>query len=227
MAASVPLLVPKDIHSTSLEALKLITSRELIFVEKDQVISLEECFVPGPVIFHSDSTIANWSDELKINSTIIQLFRSKILSSIPESLNDKNWPEKVFLLRGKQFRGLINQEAIAQIASKYGYEVIDPIDLSFLEQVKLFSSAKKIITSGGAVMSNFLFCNPNTRIANIYSEQISNYPIPAVLASFSGGEYSSLESVSKKTKFEVYKRDKHHRDSFLNQAKFKKFLKHF
>lgn len=227
VSPSIPLLVPKQIHSTSLEALKLITDRELIFLENNQVISVTNCFIPGPVIFHSDSTITNWADELKINTKVIELFRNQILSALRENVPNVLCSDKIFVQRGMKFRGLMNQKSIALLAIKSGYEVIDPIELSFLEQVKLFSAAKEIITCGGAVMSNFLFCSSDTKIANIYSEQISDYPTPAVLASISGAKYVSLESVSMATTIEEFLRDKHHRHSVLNQAKFKKFLKKF
>ena len=77
------------------------------------------------------------------------------------------FPKKIFLERSKSisaYRDLQNKDEVYNILKKNNYTFIQPEKLNFKDQIKLFSSAKKIVGLHGAAFANICFCNPKTQI---------------------------------------------------------------
>ena len=55
-----------------------------------------------------------------------------------------------------------------EVLSKYGFIKLDLESLSVAEQAELFSSAEVIIAAHGAALTNITFCQPGTRILEIF-----------------------------------------------------------
>jgi capsular polysaccharide biosynthesis protein len=51
-----------------------------------------------------------------------------------------------------------------------GCDIVDPQELSALDQIRTFSSADLVIGPSGSGMFNAVFCNPGTRLVDIESE---------------------------------------------------------
>ncbi len=79
-------------------------------------------------------------------------------------------PERILISRRHaSYRRLLNEdEAIARL-SPHGFVPIALESLSFLEQVALFAGAKVIIAPHGAGLTNTVFCNPGTKLIEIFS----------------------------------------------------------
>jgi capsular polysaccharide biosynthesis protein len=58
---------------------------------------------------------------------------------------------------------------LLKVLAPFGFDVIDPGELSFREQVELFSQASVVIAPHGAALANLVFCRPATRILEIFS----------------------------------------------------------
>ncbi len=122
--------------------------------------------------------VVNYSDGLKNRNWIIQdkeyiiadnvYFCQKMpnqkdqfegllkLLKIPGS--DLSLNRKIYVTRSaKRIRFIKNNSEIQAIAEKYGFEVIDCDNLSFTEQVKLFSSCSHIIGIHGAGLTNIVW----------------------------------------------------------------------
>jgi hypothetical protein len=90
--------------------------------------------------------------------------------------NASNNKPNIFIVRNSNYRILNNQNELAQIAKKRGYLVIDPGQLSFFDQIRLFSSANKIVGPTGAWLSNMLFVQSDHPI-NVFYPLIENSPV--------------------------------------------------
>jgi len=65
---------------------------------------------------------------------------------------------RIFLIRNRAtLRFIENENEILNILKPYGFEVVDTTDLSFLEQVALFSETSHLIAVHGAGITNILF----------------------------------------------------------------------
>ena len=67
------------------------------------------------------------------------------------------------------YRGLLNEQALADRLAALGYLVIEPEFLPVENQVRLFAGAERIVAIGGAGLFNAVFCQPGARLLDIES----------------------------------------------------------
>jgi hypothetical protein len=75
---------------------------------------------------------------------------------------------KRILLKRLHSRRIINCNEVEQILIKKGFEIIRPENLTFLEQIQLFSKAD-IIVGNGSGLTNTVFCNKGTKVLDFDS----------------------------------------------------------
>lgn len=68
-------------------------------------------------------------------------------------------PRKRFFItrRDMAWRRIVNEAAVFDLLSQYGFEEVDPGRLSFAQQVELFSQAEAIVGGHGSGLANVLF----------------------------------------------------------------------
>ena len=84
--------------------------------------------------------------------------------------NIKN--DKKFYIKRKNFRRDIkDSEKLENYFLNKGYEIIELDNMSFFEQIKIFNSAKYLISFSGSSFTNIIFCKPNTKILEIRNKK--------------------------------------------------------
>ena len=79
---------------------------------------------------------------------------------------------KLFISRkNTKLSRVINEEEVEELFEKAGYKIICTEDLSYKEQVELFSSASCIVGATGAALTNFVYCNPGTIVGCIIPQK--------------------------------------------------------
>jgi capsular polysaccharide biosynthesis protein len=109
---------------------------------------------------------------VKKSIKISKFFLEKILTNIrvPE------FKTKIYIRReDANYRKILNEADLITIFRKKGYEIINPQHFDILEQMKIFSNAKVIISPHGSNMSNIIFCQKNTKIIEISPELNNEY----------------------------------------------------
>lgn len=70
---------------------------------------------------------------------------------------------KIFVSRqGSQFLRIINEKEVIELFEKAGYNTVYTENLSYKEQVALFSSASCVVGASGAALTNWVYCNQGT-----------------------------------------------------------------
>lgn len=83
--------------------------------------------------------------------------------------------EKVYISRANApARKVLNEDAIVEVAEKYGFKKYTLEKMSYLEQVALFNQAKVILTPHGAGLSGLVYCEPGTQVLEFYHPQYVN-----------------------------------------------------
>jgi len=103
---------------------------------------------------------------------ILKFFLEQILTNIkvPE------FKSKIYIRReDANYRKILNEADLITILRKKGFEIINPQHYNILEQMKIFSNAKVIISPHGSNMSNIIFCQKNTKIVEISPELNNEY----------------------------------------------------
>jgi hypothetical protein len=71
---------------------------------------------------------------------------------------------KLYIRRNSSVRTVSNLQEIESILIQQGFEFVEPEQLTFAKQVKLFSEAGVIVGATGAAMANLIFCSSLTKI---------------------------------------------------------------
>ena len=97
-------------------------------------------------------------------------FKHKALTSgkAVESTTQSN--KKIYLLRGKQrIRRLIGEERLIAMLQDEGFHILDPQQLTLVEQVRALADAQVVVALHGAALTNIVFCAENTLIIELRS----------------------------------------------------------
>lgn len=89
---------------------------------------------------------------------IRELFKSHMLSG----------KRRLYISRSG-LRRVLNEDAVIKTLLPYGFEIIKSETLSFQEQIAMFSQAEVVIGPHGAGFSNIVFCDPGTKVLEIFS----------------------------------------------------------
>ena len=109
------------------------------------------------------------------SSGYLSTFARIALSNFKKT-NTSKFGEKIYITRGNATkRKCVNETDVISMLDKHGFTVVYPGDLSFFEQVELFSGAKFVIGPSGAAMFNVAFCKPGTHVIDIESQRAWTY----------------------------------------------------
>tara|TARA_B100001057_G_C22719783_1_gene899243 strand:+ start:45 stop:1142 length:1098 start_codon:yes stop_codon:yes gene_type:complete len=143
------------------------------------------------------------------------------------------WIHDSFINHGKQFScnerifidrsesafthcQFINNDEIINFLKNEGFTSYKVGQLSFQEQVYLFSNAKIVIGAHGAAFANLAFCKKNTKIVEIKPKKHPNF-VDQHISSIKELDFNLIETDELKNKDEKG-------DIFLNTTNLKKFL---
>lgn len=114
---------------------------------------------------------------LSYNPTDIANLREFFKDSISSGTKDK----LLFVSRAGESRCPHNIIEVEKFVSEKGYTVVNSsLNLNLVEQVELFSSAKKIVGIHGAALINILWCNEGTEIVEIFSNDYMPTAFPSI-----------------------------------------------
>ena len=71
-------------------------------------------------------------------------------------------------------RKVLNDDQVASILAKYGFEKMVLETLSVTKQAQLFASAEAIISPHGGGLTNLVFCRPGTKVLEFFSPNYVN-----------------------------------------------------
>ena len=80
-------------------------------------------------------------------------------------------PEKIYVSRNRTpQRRLRNEDEIAGVLTRLGYEIVYPEELSFDEQIARFSGARYVVGNLGAALTNLVFAPRSVRLLALTTE---------------------------------------------------------
>lgn len=82
-------------------------------------------------------------------------------------------------------RRKFNEAEVIDVLQNFGFETVFPEELSFSEQISLFSHADFIIGGSGAAFTNLLFCNTSCKVI-IFAKNTLPFSGFSTIASFVG-----------------------------------------
>ena len=111
-----------------------------------------------------------------------------IVPSIPEAGNPPEWitsflrsaygtpvskpRRRIYTSRANsRWRRIINEEELYPVLTSFGFDIIFPESLSFIDGVRLFEDSEAVCGMHGANLANICFCKPGAKLIEIYHPQ--------------------------------------------------------
>lgn len=145
-----------SIFNTSERDVKLVRSRDRYLVKKLFYFSIPN-FIPPDIsrIFEIQPY------DCMFDLDTLYYLRDKLLTV----KSNKQFSKRIYISRKKASnRRMFNENEVATLLSKYGFDIVYPEDYSIIDQVALFNGAEIIIGGSGAAFANIIFCNKGCRI---------------------------------------------------------------
>jgi capsular polysaccharide biosynthesis protein len=205
----VPLIVTDDLNESSREALRALSGdRQLISVSRRDLVKVRSLHIPSMHTFIPDSTRFPWLQSCRYSPTLLLEMRNRLLEAFPSR---GEFGRNIFLIRSSSARSLQNGEELIEVALAHGLECIDPGELSFAQQVDLFSHASLFLGVGGAAWANIIFASRGSLTLSMVSEQVQDFSMHSTMAELAGVRMMLLLGKSSQRPSEfMYRRDYHH-----------------
>lgn len=166
-ADALPLLVNAALPAQCKEALTLLApGREVVELRPDSRIAVERLVVPSLGGMIPDDPRVPFSKMMIAPETVRRL-REAVLARVD---TDVDTPKRVMLTRRSVRRGCVNEAAIAAALEARGFTLVDPVSLSFREQVQLFANAETVVLTVGAGMTNVVFMREGATMLGLWGE---------------------------------------------------------
>jgi capsular polysaccharide biosynthesis protein len=98
---------------------------------------------------------------------------------------------RIYISRGdrKRTRSVANEPELEPVLARWGIESVSLDSMGVREQAEMFRQAELIVAPHGAALVNVAFCEPGTKILELFSPRYVNYCF-RVIAGLCGLEYS-------------------------------------
>ena len=90
--------------------------------------------------------------------------------------NKSYFPEKIYIGRGNaKYRRVMNEVEVVDILRQFGFTYVTPESISLENQISIFAHAKIIVAPHGSGLTNIVFCNPGTKVIELFSPHYLRY----------------------------------------------------
>ncbi|NEN93107.1 MAG: DUF563 domain-containing protein [Okeania sp. SIO3H1] len=147
------------------ETLKIlgIPEEKILASDRHPYIQAEELVVP------SYSSYLGWLQPWGVKFLREVFLKERIIEK-------SQLPERIYISRGNaRYRRVMNEPEVVEILSKFGFTCITPESMSLESQIATFAHAKIIVAPHGSGLTNIVFCNPETKIIELFSPNYLRY----------------------------------------------------
>lgn len=164
----------KKFQKETLDLIK-IPEKKRLFSTKHRHIECNEIIASEhPYVINNDAS--NEIQNLPI--WIIEWLKYSLTKGL--NLKDNNFPEKIYIDRSdaslsvKIYRKIINENEVTTAILNQGYKKLTLSNYSFIDQMKFFFNAKKIVGLHGAGFANIIFSSPHSNVIELKPSNAGN-----------------------------------------------------
>ncbi|MDR0580467.1 MAG: glycosyltransferase family 61 protein [Campylobacteraceae bacterium] len=153
---SCSVLINKNLTTFQKDTLKTIFPNlkfKFLFINEPTIFT--KAYIPSFILNPQHSPFA------------IQKIRSKVLFNTNYNFYNESFNKIYISRKNAKCRRILNEEELINFLKSEGYVVIYLEKMSFLEQAKVFFSAKRIVSPHGAGLANLIFISPKCTIVEI------------------------------------------------------------
>jgi hypothetical protein len=156
--ADTRIIVPPSRLPFQLDSLKMLGLLDRCRLTSEQHLRIEDYYFSPP-----QTMIACY------NPYSVEWLRRTFLPLIART-PPVSTPKRFFIRRTGSRRNIVNEEAVFDFFRGLGWEIVDTAEISFPEQVRLFSQAEAISGIHGSSFANLVWCNPACKVLELFCE---------------------------------------------------------
>lgn len=151
------LIIPADYPKFAFEILSTYSFKSIIKIPARTGAFVQNITIP----FNPDS---GFYQKENLNEIKTHFFNHYNIPAVSPS-------SKIYITRKNASKRKVENEAVlVPILEKLGFVIVDADNLTFLEQIKLFSACKILISIHGAALTNCIFMHENTTVLELYKK---------------------------------------------------------
>ncbi|QGY01254.1 glycosyltransferase family 61 protein [Methylobacterium mesophilicum SR1.6/6] len=186
----VPLILSDDLFPQEMDALKLLfPSRPFTIREHGKRLDVKTLYVPSLMTFIPDTPDVEFWTVAAVNHASLSWLRGRVLDAAPAPGTP---PGRKLYLGRSAGRNITNAEEVEAVFRRHGFEIVNPGQLSFTQQVEAFRTARCIAGPIGAAFANLVFASPGTLVLGLVSPFAVQFSTFASLATFAGCRYLAV-----------------------------------
>jgi capsular polysaccharide biosynthesis protein len=175
-----PLLVDAWIHPNFVKSIELFNKnrREIIRIKRWEMVKVESlievtppAYIPPEYRYFLQTKELPVPDAAEFPVSVPALDMLRNAAHAATGGIDHTAPKKLYLFRSPESCGntrhVTNIDDIERIIKKLGYTMLDPAKLSFEDQIRVFSNARKIVSPLGAALANTIFTPPGCKVLGL------------------------------------------------------------
>jgi Glycosyltransferase 61 len=137
-------------------------------IDESKIINEEE-------VHHVEADYLMVASLVRIQDHLPKVFCDFFYDSFINSIGRKRNPtgQKIYIARGDaaKSRKVNNESELIAVLETLGFEIYYLSKLSVLDQARIFNSADLIVAVHGGGFSNLVYCEPGTKVLEIYPDQ--------------------------------------------------------
>jgi tetratricopeptide (TPR) repeat protein/capsular polysaccharide biosynthesis protein len=121
-------------------------------------ITADKLIVPS-ISYDGAGAVSKWKCEY-----LKQTFLNK------NNLPNTEYSERIYISRGQaSYRRIVNDDEVVNYLQQFGFRSVKLETMSVAEQADCLAAAKVVVAPHGAGLTNLVFCNPGTKVIEIFS----------------------------------------------------------
>jgi capsular polysaccharide biosynthesis protein len=149
--------------SYQIETLKTlgIPQKKLILIQSKKHVSVEQLILPS--LTNVYQSVPKWTCDF-INKTFLD-----------PKYSNKSSGRRIYISRGiASRRHVSNEAALVDLLKSQGFEIVTLEQMKVSDQAQLFQSASVVVGPHGAGLTNWVFCEPHTKVLEIMHPRAIN-----------------------------------------------------
>lgn len=148
-------------------------NRQLIYVDSEELVDVQELIFPS----FCNKIPPNYRNIYKCKTKDV-VFDFKSLDYLRDNIlgyaqkYKYNSPKKIFISRRSTKWRSYNEDEILEVVQEYGFIVVYPEELTYLQQICLFRDAEYIIAASGAALTNIIACSKGCKMLVFVSSRL-------------------------------------------------------
>lgn len=131
--------------------------------------------IDEPHVSASRLLVPSLTDPVGTSKWACKFLRDRFVGSLVNVDEKIRTSKKIYITRnGAAIRKVVNEDDLIPLLKYHGFEIVKLETLSIQQKVALLDQVEVIITPHGAALTNLVFCNPGTKVVEIFPQSTMN-----------------------------------------------------